>query len=460
MFLFVTKVKMNKKSRVALISLLFAFLLMLLKCIVGLLTNSLALLSDALHSLSDIFATFMTYFAVRESSKPPDEEHPFGHHRFENISALFETLFLIGTGIYIIIEAVNRIVSKKVEIEVTVYSYGVVIFSIVIDLWRSSVMRRVAKEERSPALKADAFHFTSDMGTSLVVLIGLISTNLGIKYADSISAFLVALFVLFVSSKLLVNSIYSLTDKVPKGLTSKIREKALNVEGVKDVYDVRVREAGDTHFIDLKVKLSPFLSLKEVKQITEKIRVSINEMFFKGETRIYPEPHSLKEEGIFEFLKKSASTLGLTIHEVYFYESDEGIEISFHLEYDKEKKFGEVFEKYLTLKREVEEKFKGISSFSAHFEPFSDARDYESIERKIEDKIKTLNYPFNKSRVKVKSKEKRVNILIEFPVKGDLTLGEIHNLSEILKKEIHDIIPENSYVLTQAVLEEMFYDGK
>ncbi|MCX7829660.1 MAG: cation diffusion facilitator family transporter, partial [Acidobacteria bacterium] len=228
---------MNRKVKTALISLFASLFMTLGKGTVGFLTGSLGIISEALHSLLDFFATALTLFAVSKSSKPPDEEHTFGHGKIENVSALFETLLLVFTSSWVIYEGINRLVSAHKEIIVNTWSYSVILASIAIDLWRSRALYKTAKETKSAALEADALNFTSDIGSSFVVLIGLFSTQIGFKQADSIAAMVVSLIVLYISFRLGMKSINTLIDTVPIGTLSKIRTASRGVEGVSKVYD-------------------------------------------------------------------------------------------------------------------------------------------------------------------------------------------------------------------------------
>jgi len=178
----------KEKNRVAFVSVLAAIFLTGFKLIVGLVTGSIGILSEALHSGLDLIAAVITMFAVKVSDKPADKDHQFGHGKVENLSALIETLLLFITCFWIIYEAAHRLISGKPEIEVTAWSYIVVISSIVIDFTRSRALSRVAKKYNSQALEADALHFSTDIWSSAVVFIGLIFANFGFFFAASIAA--------------------------------------------------------------------------------------------------------------------------------------------------------------------------------------------------------------------------------------------------------------------------------
>ena len=178
----------KEKLNVALVSVFAAVFLTGSKLIIGIMTGSLGILSEALHSGLDMVAAVITYFTVRVSDKPADKHHHFGHGKTENFSALVETLLLLITCIWIIYEAFSRLMTGNTHIEISVWSYLVVIGSIIIDISRSRALSRVAKKYNSQALEADALHFSTDIWSSAVVLLGLICANFGFYFADSIAA--------------------------------------------------------------------------------------------------------------------------------------------------------------------------------------------------------------------------------------------------------------------------------
>ena len=162
---------------------------------------------------------------------------------------------------WIIYEAVQRLFFKTSHVEVNAWSYGVVIMAIVVDFSRSRALSRVAKKTRSAALEADALHFSSDIWTSAMVLVGLLSTQVGYPQADAIAALGVSILVIWISLRLGKRAVHALTDHVAVGHVERAELAALTVPGVKRVYDVRVREAGAKHFVDLKVAIDRGSSL-------------------------------------------------------------------------------------------------------------------------------------------------------------------------------------------------------
>src|SRR5579862_4361559 len=163
----------REKKSVALNSIVAAVFITGLKVVVGVSTGSLGILSEAAHSGLDLVAAAVTYFSVRVSDKPADAEHQYGHGKIESFSAFVETALLLLTCVWIVYEAGKRLFFHSVEIEPTVWAFVVMGISIVVDIWRSRRLQRIADKYDSQALQADALHFSTDIWSSSVVILGL-----------------------------------------------------------------------------------------------------------------------------------------------------------------------------------------------------------------------------------------------------------------------------------------------
>ncbi|MGH9453973.1 MAG: cation diffusion facilitator family transporter, partial [Terriglobia bacterium] len=164
----------REKKSVALGSLVAAALLTIFKAVVGLLSGSLGILSEAAHSSLDLVAALITFFSIQVADKPADSSHPFGHGKFEHVSAFVETGLLLVTCAWIVFEAVRRLFFHAVHVEPTPWAFAVMILSMVVDSTRSRSLARVAKKYNSQALEADAMHFSTDVYGSGVVILGLL----------------------------------------------------------------------------------------------------------------------------------------------------------------------------------------------------------------------------------------------------------------------------------------------
>ena len=281
----------QEKNTVALGSVFAAIFITGFKLIIGILTGSLGILSEALHSGLDMVAAMITYFSVRVSDKPADRDHNFGHGKIENLSAFIETILLLVTCIWIIYEAIHRLISGETLIEVTVWSYIVVISSIIIDFTRSRALLRVAKKFNSQALEADALHFSTDIWSSTVVLFGLIAYQfLGWYAADSIAALFVAVIVLYVSYRLGKKAIDVLLDKSPVNTREIVKEALLEFPEVIKYHGLKARTAGADTFIKFNVHFNPDLSLREVHEVCDRLEARIQSQIPRSEVYIHPEP--------------------------------------------------------------------------------------------------------------------------------------------------------------------------
>lgn len=280
----------KEKKSIALTSVLAAIFLTSFKLVIGLLTGSLGILSEALHSALDLVAAVITFFAVRVADKPADEEHNFGHGKIENYSALVETLLLVVTCTWIIYEAVHRLITGKMEIDVTVWSFVVIITSIVVDISRSRALYRVARKHDSQALEADALHFSTDIWSSTVVLIGLAGAAFHFYYADPIAALVVALIVLSVSYRLGKKSFNALVDRAPLGLHDKIAEIVKEIPEVKNYHDVKVRESGPYKFVDLNIHVDKNLTIDQAHEISHRVEEAITQEIKNVKVMVHAEP--------------------------------------------------------------------------------------------------------------------------------------------------------------------------
>ena len=253
-----------EKRGVAGNSVLAAIAITTLKIVVGFTTGSLGILSEAAHSGLDLVAAVVTFFSVRVSDKPADVDHQYGHGKVENFSAFIETGLLLLTCVWIVYEAVKRLFFHHVEIEPSAAAFVVMFFSMIVDFWRSRALGRIAAKYDSQALEADALHFSTDIWSSAVVILGLLLVMLGRSYgigwlrdADPIAALAVAGIVIWVSWRLARKTIDALLDAAPAGARKKIIAALSNVDGLLEVDRVRIRRAGNRYFADLSIGLGP-----------------------------------------------------------------------------------------------------------------------------------------------------------------------------------------------------------
>lgn len=275
----------KEKRSVALNSVLAAVLLTSTKIVVGLLTGSLGILAEAAHSGLDLVAAFMTYVAVKMSSKPADSQHTYGHGKIENLSALFEALLLLATCAWIVYEAIHRLTVRHADVDANVWSFAVMAGSIFVDITRSRMLYRTAKKYNSQALEADALHFSTDIWSSSVVILGLICVLLSryipelgfLTQADSIAALLVVAIVVVVSIRLGIRTIQALIDTSCSDDDAIIRG-VLESNHFKEVcgyHKLRHRHSGGMHFVDFHLIFPRETTVAAAHDVATEIEASI-----------------------------------------------------------------------------------------------------------------------------------------------------------------------------------------
>jgi cation diffusion facilitator family transporter len=362
--------KYNIKQRVALTSIFASGGLTVAKGIVGLATGSLAILSEAAHSLLDLAATIMTYFAVRVSGKPADEEHHYGHGKVESLTALAETALLFLLSGVVIWEAAHRLFGGAHHaVEATVWAFAVIAASIIVDFFRARLLYRVAEETSSDALEADALHFGSDMWSSIAVLGGLGAVALGYPWADSAAAVIVAVFICIAGWRLGRRTIETLTDTAPAGVAEKVHSIAERVSGVVAIDRVRVRPAGDVMFVDLDLAVSRTVPLGRVAVIKEKVESAVRENFRNAETTVNILPRALDDETVMERVMVIARNRGLAVHHVTVHAIGSRLSVSLDLEVDGSLSFAGAHEIADGLEAALREELGTEVEVETHIEP-------------------------------------------------------------------------------------------
>jgi cation diffusion facilitator family transporter len=325
----------NEKEQVALTSIAASALLTIAKGLVGFATGSLAILSEAGHSLIDLGATVMTYAAVRVSGKPADKEHHYGHGKVESVSALGETALLFLLSGVVIWEAVKRLIEHEEHVVIaSAWAFGVMAVSMAVDFFRARALSRTARETQSQALEADALHFSSDLWSSLAVLVGLAGVHFGLAWADSASALLVAVLVCSAGWRLGRRTIDTLTDTAPEGAAEKITAIAANVPGVVAVDHVRARAVSDKTFIDLTVAVSRTLPLDRVTAIKGDVEAELRRQMPGAELTVTTEPVALSNETVLDRVMVIARNRALAVHHVTVHEIRGRLAVSLDLEVD------------------------------------------------------------------------------------------------------------------------------
>ncbi len=239
-----------------------ASLLIIAKLIAWFMTGSMSLLATLLDSTMDILASLITLFAVRIAIAPADEDHHFGHGKAEQLAVLAQSAFIGGSAIVLVLNSLDRITGEDVMLENESAGIVVMVFSIIATLILLSIQRYVIRKTNSAAIKSDSLHYQVDLLTNIAVLAALIGTSYGYHQVDNVLALLIGGYMLFSVRSLAWDSIEQLMDKaLPEEELQEIEKRALSVDGVLGIHDVKTRMSGSTPFIQMHLDLEPHTPL-------------------------------------------------------------------------------------------------------------------------------------------------------------------------------------------------------
>lgn len=450
-------------QRVALISLLAAMLLVAAKLATGLATGSLAILSEAGHSALDAGATALTFAMVRVASRPPDQDHPYGHGKAENISALIETVGLLALSAYIAVRAVSGLLSPSGHrVEATWYSFAVIGLSIIVDANRSRILRKVGDKLRSPALQADALHFKADLLTSGVVLVGLFMVRAGFDWADSVGSLAIATYVAYSSVKLGRASIDVLMDRAPVGSIERISEVALGVPEVEEVRRVRLRYAGGQPQTDVVIAVSRRVPLEKAHEVTEQVEKAIAALEPGADVVVHVEPIA-NEKRVAEQVEAIAvrEPRAGEIHNIFVTAQPEGLHVSMHAKFPGSMSLAAAHEIAEKLESDIKNEIESVVRVDTHLEPLGEG----SVGRDVTDKEHRLagwatslaeEQPEVKNchEVVITETGGGLSMVMHCEAAPGISVAEVHDASTRIEDETHRRWPEVSRVTVHFEPEE------
>ncbi len=358
------------KQRAAVLSVMATLLLTGAKIVGAILSGSLALLTDALQGLIDVGSTMFTWFAVRASDKPADEQHHYGHGKVEALAALVETAILFTLAGAILWEAGNRLWNRVAEqVEVTPIVIGVMLLSMTVDAIRWRSLTKVARETGSEALSAEATHFSADFVGSTLVLIGLVGSWYGIGNADTVAAFAIAAFTALSAYKLGRRTLDTLLDAAPDGVSERLTNVALSVPGVVGVSGLKVRPSGGQIHGEIGIKVSRTLPLDRVSAITAAVQAAFTRVEPNSAITVTTEPVQVDDETALERVLLIALKLKIPVHHVTVHSIGDRLSVSLDMEVDARLPLGDAHEIATRLEAAIRGEFGGETEVETHIEP-------------------------------------------------------------------------------------------
>lgn len=461
------KAEQREKNRVTVVSLAVAVLLTSMKLVAGLFTGSLGLIAEAAHSGLDTVASMITFVSVRIAGRPADENHPYGHGRFENLSAVVQGVLLLGTAAWILFEAFQRIFFVSVEVQTSFWAFAVMGASICVDFWRSRMLARVADKYDSRALEADALNFRADMFSSAVVILGLALSAYGnavgsggfLQRADAWAALVVGLFIIGKSGQLALRSVNVLLDLAPVELQERVTSAAESVPGVLGTRLVRLRESGNRKFADIVVTVPRTISAAEAHEITERVEQSVREIDPGTESVVHTEPVMSEAETAAESIHAVALGMGLRTHHERVHRSEDRLEASLHLEVDSALTLREAHDLARRLGTAIREQNPALRRVNTHIEvaePKPEERSevtfgYGDMVSEIKRDVSGAGVEAVCHEVRLyASEEGGLDAILHLDFPGAANMGEIHVRTEAIEQALREAHPKLEHLVIHA----------
>lgn len=453
----------SRKEKIALSSIAASAGIALAKLMAGLISGSLALLSEAGHAAVDTAATVMTYFAVRAANKPADEDHHYGHGKYESLAALAEMVLLFVLATVVVIQSIARLRSGGGEFEPTVLAFGVLIVSILVDLNRVRSLRTVAKETGSQALAADAMHFASDLIGSVLVLIGLGSALFGFHYGDALAAIGVAAFISVAGWRLGRQTINTLLDAAPGGLAARVQTRVLEVPGVVAIEGLRLRPGGAHVFGEMTIAVSRLLPQSSVSVIKKNVIAAVSAVHPEVALNVTAVPRVLDDETTLECVHATAADLRMPIHHVTVQETKEGLSIGLDLEVEGATSIKDAHVKATELEDAIRFELGPKTEVETHIEPLFvrhlDGKDVpEEVRRRAEETLCKLasGVPEMGAIHDVRVHKTPSGLVINYHCyfKPDTSVAAAHKALDALERAMSGEIPDIGRIIGHAEPEE------
>jgi len=446
----------REKRMAALGSVASALVLVTLKVILAVVTGSLGILSEALHSILDLVAAVITYLSVRVADKPADAQHLYGHGKVESFSAFVETGLLLLTAIYIIWEAIQRLIFRTATIRLSLGVIVILGLTMGIDFVRSRALRRVANKYPSEALEADALHFSTDVWSTFVVVLGItgawLGQRLGVPWLgmmDAVAALGVAGVIIWIGSRLGKRTIDALLDVAPSGLHDRIARAVDQTDGVLSTERVRVRRAGQRYFVDVTISVPRKASLEQAHAASDAVERNI-ERIVPADVVVHVEPRAPTNEHLFDTIRAIAQRRGLAVHELSAHQLDGRLFVELHLEVDENASLREAHLRATELEDEIRAATDPHALVNIHIEPLGaripGAEEMKELANAVQHFLNSLprEYPelLDCHEVHVRSVEHRILVSCHCAMNGDLPITLVHDITAALETRVKDHFPQ------------------
>jgi cation diffusion facilitator family transporter len=422
------------------ISAIAIFSVVIVEVTVGYLVNSLAIMSDGLHALLDAVSTAMLFFAVRASMKPADEEHTYGHEKFETIGGLIGGIVLIAVAFLIFYEAAMRLISNTQIVQGVEYGGFIAIgYALFIASLRVTVFRK-SQHIESPSMKAGLYDAISDLSSTLIALLGFGLAILGFSGGDAYASIFLGIMLTYLSFKLVKLSVMELSDTASKELVEKTRKIILSCEGVVKIENLKVRKVSSKVFVDASIQVPRLMSLEEAHSLASKTEACLKDGFGNVDATIHIEP-SDKERKMDQLVEKLAIVDGVReIHDISTIFIGGKLYITLHVYVNPELSVEEAHKIAETIERRMHADIKSLENVTVHVEPSGvavPAAEVNDVKLKntVNDVAKSISSNLRIKRVLTYAAGGKRYINIDCCFTKQVQIKEAHRVASAVEKE-------------------------
>ena len=359
----------KEKLKALRISAIAIFSVVIVEVALGVIVNSLAIISDGLHALLDAFSSVMLFFVVRASLKPPDEEHMYGHEKFEAIGGLIGGLVLIVVALVIFYEAVLRLITPiGISGNIGYAGFIALAYALFIALLRVTVFRNKSLESQS--MKAGLYDAISDLGSTIIALIGFGLALLGVVGADAFASIFLGAMLTYLSLKLAKSSIMELSDSASKDLVVSAQKVIQSCDGVLRIENLKIRKVSSKVFIEVSIQVPQGMGLEDAHSLATKIETCLKDTLGNVDATIHIEPYN-QEKKLKQIIKEQATVLGVKeVHEIEVCYIRSKLYMTLHAYVDPEISVEEAHKIAETIELRIRQKIKSVENVTVHIEPF------------------------------------------------------------------------------------------
>jgi cation diffusion facilitator family transporter len=431
------------KLRTLKLSAVAIFSVVIVEVVIGLVVNSLAVLSDGLHALLDALSTVMLFVATRASLKPPDEEHMYGHEKFEAIGGLIGGIVLVGVAILVFYEAGVRLLGGvQVNESLELVGFFAIGYTFCIDIFRVTIFRG-AGHSQSTSVKAGFYDAVSDLGSTIIAFLGFGLATLGVYYGDSVASIFLGSMLVFLSIRLARASIMELSDTASKEIVQKIRKQITTHEGVLKNENLRVRKVGSKIFIETTVQVSSRMSLDDAHALASKIEADLEAAFGNVDATIHIEP-SEKEPEMKQLVEKLATVEGVRgVHDVATVYASGKLYITLHAYVDPRLPVEEAHEIADKIESKMHAEIKQLENVTVHLEPYgAEVRavevDEEELKRIVQKVAKDVEGSLYVERIVTYTAEGKRYINLDCCFTKQVLIAEAHEIASRIEEELRE----------------------